>query len=129
MINNILTKYETIENTIKCSKQEFEILLPKLLESDEIKYSDFKNSPSNFITDLKPFAGIYHFFTKNQEEKKSLYIGKADFGSTDTWNLYERLKQHFQPSQEGLPDKIRIALNKEEDNLVRENIIIYFDFF
>ena len=37
MINNILTKYETIENTIKCSKQEFEILLPKLLESDENK--------------------------------------------------------------------------------------------
>jgi hypothetical protein len=29
----------------------------------------------------------------------SLYVGKGGFGSGEKWNLYERMKQHFQPSQ------------------------------
>ena len=47
-------------------------------------------------------AGVYHFFEKLENgDIKSLYVGKGSFSPPNEtykngWNLYERLKQHFQ---------------------------------
>jgi hypothetical protein len=59
----------------------------------------FSNWPPSELINIKQSAGVYHFFEKCGNVTNSIYVGKAGFGNTDDWNLYERLKQHFQPSQ------------------------------
>ena len=69
-----------------------------LICADGIKYSLFKENVTNYEAALSKKAGVYHFYSVSAVSACSLYIGKAGFGS-GKWNLYERLKQHQQPSQ------------------------------
>jgi hypothetical protein len=48
---------------------------------------------------LQSNAGVYHFFSISGPRIASLYVGKASKGNNGSWDLYERLKQHRQPSQ------------------------------
>jgi len=71
-------------------------LLKNLLNATSIKYSDWL--PHNH-THLRESVGVYHFYEVQGSHVISLYVGKAGFGVNENWSLFERLKQHFQPSQ------------------------------
>jgi len=77
--------------------ESYQRQLCELLNSPKIKYSSWPPTDSDSV---RQSAGVYHFFESYDNCITSLYIGKGGFGSGDKWNLYERMKQHFQPSQE-----------------------------
>ena len=92
----------------------FEQQLKALLGSTRIKYSEW---PPSDTSALKTSAGIYHFFEEKDGAISSIYVGKASFGSGE-WSLYQRLKQHFQPSQKNaLLGKASKALNRTPDEI------------
>jgi hypothetical protein len=94
--------------------QDFERQLNNLLAATRIKYSEW---PPSDTSPLKTSAGIYHFFEENDGAISSIYVGKAGFGSGE-WNLYQRLKQHFQPSQKNaLLGKASKALSRTPDEI------------
>jgi hypothetical protein len=70
--------------------------LAALLATTPLKYSDW---PLTDMTNISKSAGVYHFFEKHDDHIVSVYIGKGGFGHVEKWSIYERLKQHFQPSQ------------------------------
>ncbi len=71
--------------------------LNRLLCSNSIEYKNWE--PNEYSKELKGHIGIYHFFRKRNNTIESLYVGKAGVGNKEDWDLYERLKQHFQTSQ------------------------------
>jgi hypothetical protein len=76
--------------------ESYQRRLFELLASPRLKYSSW---PPSEITSVRQSAGVYHFFEIHDDRTTSLYIGKGGFGSREEWNLYKRMKQHFQPSQ------------------------------
>lgn len=93
----------------------YEQRLRELLAATPIKYSAW---PPSDTTSLSASAGIYHFFEVKDDVIASLYVGKAGFGGGGEWSLYERLKQHFQPSQPNtLLGKAAKALNRNPDEI------------
>lgn len=74
----------------------YQARLADLLAMAPLKYSDW---PSTDTTNIMGAAGVYHFFEKHDDHIVSIYIGKGGFGRGKKWSIYERLKQHFQPSQ------------------------------
>ena len=101
--------------------------LNRLLCAKSFRYSEWPSRyRSEFKSTLKQSVGIYHFFKKECESNISLYVGKAGFGNRYQWNLYNRINQHFQPSQkhtllgkiariEGKePGQVKLCLDQEE---------------
>ena len=74
---------------------DFSEKFQNLISSPGVKYALFPEHKDQF----KDKAGIYHFFSVDEIRTKSLYVGKAGFAKGD-WDLYKRVSQHFQPSQE-----------------------------
>lgn len=68
-----------------------------LLSGNSIKYVNWDVNADHSILNLQ--AGVYHFYETDNEQIKSLYVGKAGFGAKNDWSLFQRLKQHFQVSQ------------------------------
>ena len=106
---NINTKFKS--SNIQESLNEFknrENILNELLNSKEYMYNDaYTQSRRADFFNLKDSCGIYHFFYIENDEKYSLYIGKASFGEKGNWCLSKRINQHFQESQRNtLPGKI-----------------------
>ena len=91
------------------SNLNFVDLFLQLLNFDGIKYSEF-NQRGSYKDILENKAGVYHFFSKSQSKVTSLYVGKGGFGKSGKWDLYKRLIQHRQPSQQ---DTIHGAIAKE----------------
>ena len=83
----------TNKKTIDCLTNYLE----RLLDAKSIKYSDWK--PEEYASQLKGKTGVYHFFIRHGEQKISLYVEKAGLGKSNNWDIYKRLKQHFQTSQ------------------------------
>lgn len=111
-----------IEHTQRIA--DYQARLADLLAMNPLKYSDWSTTDSTRIIGV---AGVYHFFEKYDDHIVSIYIGKGGFGRGKDWSLYERLKQHFQPSQKyallgkaskatGLSPE-QIKANFEEGNL------------
>lgn len=102
--------------------RDFERQLNSLLAATRLKYSEWPPSDTSI---LKTSAGIYHFFEEKHGATSSIYVGKAGFGS-GKWSLYQRLNQHFQPSQKNAllgkaskarnlpPDKIKILFSNSD---------------
>jgi|CXWL01.1.fsa_nt_gi hypothetical protein len=76
--------------------ENYQARLNDLLASASLKYSEW---PPKDATCIQASAGVYHFYEKYDNHIVSIYVGKAGFGASNTWSLYERMKQHFQPSQ------------------------------
>lgn len=77
--------------------QRFTLVTEALLSENSIKYVDWDVNADHSI--LNRQAGVYHFYETDNEQVKSLYVGKAGFGAKNEWSLFQRLKQHFQVSQ------------------------------
>ena len=94
--------------------EKYSDYLERLLCAESVQYSEWPNRYRlGFKSKLEQSAGIYHFFRKESESTISLYIGKAGFGNSNEWNLYNRINQHFQPSQKNaLLGKIARIKNK-----------------
>ncbi|EOX4439987.1 TPA: hypothetical protein ACPJ2S_004811, partial [Vibrio alginolyticus] len=73
-------------------------VLNNLISAKSIMYNEW--SPKLYSKELQGSAGVYHFYEESGKGIRSLYIGKAGVGKGGNWDLYQRLKQHFQPSQE-----------------------------
>lgn len=92
----------------------FEQQLNSLLVATRLKYSEWPPSDTSV---LEQSAGIYHFFEETGGAISSIYVGKAGFGS-EKWSLYQRLKQHFQPSQKNaLLGKASKVLSRTPDEI------------
>jgi hypothetical protein len=89
---------------------DFVDLFLRLIKSDGIKYSEFLKEPEKYRESLQSKAGVYHFFSMAENKVTSLYVGKAGYGNSGKWNLYKRLMQHRQASQQ---DTIHGAIAKE----------------
>ena len=135
MCNNCF-KESNIEEHIEKYLEEYEskrLILEKLLRAKSYKYSDIidKEDRKSYLC-LNDSCGIYHFFYEENNIKYSLYLGKASFGNCDKWNLHERLKQHFQPSQDNtihgkIKKRLRLADNNEAINIIKErNVYLQF---
>jgi len=71
--------------------------LCELLSAPRLKYSKW---PPVDTSAIRGSVGVYHFYELDDDGGfVSAYVGKAGFGNKGTWDLYSRLKQHFQPSQ------------------------------
>lgn len=102
-------KFTDKTSTRANSNLDFVKLFFNLINFDGIKYSEF-NKRGNSKNNLEDKAGIYHFFSKSHNKVTSLYVGKAGYGNSREWDLYQRLSQHKQPSQQ---DTIHGAIAKE----------------
>jgi hypothetical protein len=88
MLSDFLPRIETLQEN-----------LALLLKAPSIKYSDWPLVDKHA---LRRAAGVYHYFEMADGHIRSVYAGKAGFGrqkDMQTWSLYERMSQHFLPSQ------------------------------
>lgn len=112
-----------------CEKiEKYSGYLERLLCAESVQYSEWSNGHrSRFKSILKQSAGIYHFFRKQSESTIPLYVGKAGFGDSNEWNLYNRISQHFQPSQtntllgkiartkDTTPKQVKLCLDQDKE--------------
>lgn len=108
--------------------KSYQAKVDELLNTDPMRYSDWPPDETSCIADS---AGVYHFYKKSTNQIKSLYVGKAGFGRNDNWNLYERLKQHFQPSQKNaLIGKVssKMEISKDEAKRYLESGNVYLQY-
>lgn len=73
--------------------------LERLLNAPSVRYAEWPHTDKH---ELRRAAGVYHYFEMVDGRLRSVYVGKAGFGrqrEKQTWSLYNRLSQHFLPSQ------------------------------
>lgn len=76
--------------------KKYDEQLGLLLQAPAIRYRD---GPPAESKELRESAGVYHFYEVAGDTRTSWYVGKGGVGG-DKWNLFKRMSQHFQDSQQ-----------------------------